>query len=65
MHPKEANESPTSAASIRAMGGCLCGCWLRSKIDGSGCWRVSLAINVAGDNCDAIADRRAVKHFDA
>jgi hypothetical protein len=44
------------------MGGCLCGRGMRAKIDGPGCQRVPVAINVAGDDSDAIAGSRAVNH---
>ena len=44
------------------MGGCLCGRGMRAKIDEPGCQRVSLAINVAGDDRDAIAGCRTVNH---
>ena len=35
---------------------------MRAKIGESGCQRVPLAINVAGDDSDAIAGCRAVNH---
>src|SRR5207237_2549990 len=65
IHPKEVNESPTAAASIRSLAGYLCGCGMRAKIDESGCRRVPVTINVAGINCGASADWRAVNHFGA
>ncbi len=35
---------------------------MRAKIGESGCQRVPLAINVAGDECDAIASWCTVNH---
>src|SRR5438552_477744 len=62
IHPKDANESPTAATSIRSLAGCLCGCGMRAKIDGSGCSRVVLAINVTRDGAGAIVGCRAVNY---
>jgi hypothetical protein len=63
--PKEANESPIAAASIRGVVGCVYGCGMRPKINGSDCWRFPLAINVAGHDSGAIAGCRAVEHSGA
>lgn len=61
MHPTEANESSIAAASIHAVGGCVRGCGMRTKIDESGCRRFLFAINVGRHDSGAIVGCCAVK----
>jgi hypothetical protein len=59
---EEANESSTATPSMRAVVGCVCGRGNRAKIDEPGYQRVTVAINVAGDDSGAIIGYPVRKH---